>query len=629
MPRILPFALLLAFATQAPAQRQMETLDRGVIAVRPEKNDVFVSWRLLASDPPGTAFNLYRAAPGKDPVKLNQEPLAQATCFNDSAAPPPGQPVSYSVRPFWQGREYPASPAYVLPADSADKPFLEIPLTTPEGYTANDAAPGDLDGDGRLDLVIKEEKRGHDNSQSGLSGGTTKLAGYTVDGKFLWRIDLGKNIREGAHYTPFLVYDFDGDGVAEIVVRTAEGTTDGTGQVIGDTNGDNRTDYVNPRTGYVLEGPEFLSVFNGRTGREMARVPYIPRGKVTDWGDAYGNRCDRFLMAVAYLDGKHPSIIMCRGYYALTKLEAWDWKDGKLSRVWSFSSSDAGHSGYAGQGNHNLRVGDVDGDGKDEIIYGACCIDDNGKGLYTTGLGHGDAIHFSDLDPDHPGLEVMDVHEHYPCRAGLEFRDAKSGKLLWGVPSNGDVGRGMAADIDPRHKGAEMWAFGGGIEGLFTCKGEKINPSAPRSCDFAIWWDGDLLRELLNGTSIDKWDWKENRLERLVTGYRFGAASNNGTKATPCLSCDFLGDWREEALWRSADSKRLLVFTTTIPTAYRFTTLMQDPVYRLDQAFQNSCYNQPPHTGYYLGEGMAPPPRPALQLVPNPGVRPGETLLTK
>ena len=605
--------------TVVTAPRQMENLGRGVVAINQGDGKVFVSWRLLATDTEKMAFNLFRRTGNGSPRKLTPKPLAESTNFEDTGVDTT-KANAYFVRPVLGGKEQAASAAFTIPANAPARPYLSIPLRTPEGYTPNDAAVGDLDGDGEYEIVIKQEKYPRDNSHDGITDGS-KLEAYKQDGTFLWRIDLGKNIREGAHYTPFLVYDFDGDGIAEVVVRTSEGTTDGTGTVIGDTDGDGRTDYVNPKNGRILEGPEFLSVFNGKTGKEMARVPYIARGKMTDWGDGYGNRGDRFLMAVACLDGQRPSIVMCRGYYALTKLEAWNWRGGRLSKVWSFSSGDAGSEKYAGQGNHNLSVADVDGDGKDEIIYGAMTLDDNGKGLYSTGYGHGDALHVSDLDPDRPGLEVFDIQERFDD-AGANFRDARTGETLWkkaslmAATSGGDKGegpgRGLALNIDPRYRGSECWVAGAGIKGMFDARGNKIADNTP-ACNMGIFWDGDLQSELLNGTTIEKWDYLNARTTPLLQAKDFGCASNNGTKANPALSVDLFGDWREEVIWRSEDNKELRIFTTTIPTTHRLVTFMQDPVYRLGIAWQNVGYNQPPHTSFYMGDDMSKPPRPNIR----------------
>jgi rhamnogalacturonan endolyase len=430
-----------------------------------------------------------------------------------------------------------------------------------------------------------------------------------MEGTLLWTINIGKNIREGAHYTQFMVYDLDGDGKAEIAMKTADGTIDGKGKVIGDSTKDYRN-----KDGKILDGPEYFTIFNGLTGAAMATTNYIPaRGDVGGWGggggnggnDRSGNRVDRFLACVAYLDGKLPSVVMCRGYYGRTVLAAWDWRGGKLTSRWVFDTKE-GSNPYSGMGNHNLSVADVDADGKDEIIYGSMVVDDNGKGLFTTGLRHGDALHVSDLDPSRPGLEVFGIHEIEEKTQGFgaALYDAKTGEILFKGNPDRDAGRGVAENIDPDNPGAEMWWSGS--NGLYNMKGEKIGPNPP-STNFLIWWDGDLTRELLDGNHIDKY-----KAGRIFTAD--SCVSNNGSKSTPALSADLFGDWREEVMFRTRDGKELRIFTTTIPTQHRMTTLMQDPQYRLSIAWQNVGYNQPPHTSFYMGDDMKKPSRPNIVL---------------
>jgi rhamnogalacturonan endolyase len=317
------------------------------------------------------------------------------------------------------------------------------------------------------------------------------------------------------------------------------------------------------------------------------------------WGDDHANRSDRYLACVAYLDGIHPSVVMCRGYYTRTVLAAFDWNGKELKNRWTFDSNVPGNEKYAGQGNHNLRVGDVDGDGCDEIIYGACAIDNNGKGLYTTGMGHGDALHMTAFDPSSKELQVWDCHENK--KDGSSFRDARTGKVLFQVKSSVDVGRAMAADIDPTNPGVEMWSLESG--GIRNIKGEVINPNLRTvSINSAVWWDGDLLRELLDKATITKYDWKTGKCQPIFTAQN--CSSNNGTKSTPALQGDIIGDWREEVLLRTSDNSALHLYVSTIPTEYRFHTFLEDPVYRISIATQNVAYNQPTQPGFYFGPDL-------------------------
>jgi len=596
--------ILIISAPSSYSQREMEYLGRGLVGIVKNDREVFLSWRLLGTDPQTVAFNLYRSTDSKPLVKLNKIPITDSTCFTDTNVNL-SSANCYFVRPLLNGCELEPCTPFCIKSNPPALPYISIRLQTPDGYSPNDGSVGDLDGDGEYEIVIHQVGRGRDNSQNGFTTAPIFEA-YKLDGTFLWRINLGKNIREGAHYTPFIVYDLDGDGKAEFVCKTADGTIDGKGNVIGDPKADWRN-----KNGKILDGPEYLTVFDGLTGSAIFTTNYLPpRGSVADWGDTTGNRVDRFLAAVAYLDGKHPSLVVCRGYYSRTVLVAWDFAYKKLKLRWVFDTdASPEYSNFRGQGNHNLSIGDVDSDGKDEIVYGACVIDDNGEGLYSTGLGHGDALHLSDIDPDRPGLEVFSIHERPRHTNGVSFFEAATGKIIWGKPSY-DVGRGIAADIDPRYRGYEMWAFGEGLNGVWNTKGQIISTLRPRSCNFAIWWDGDLLRELLDRNYISKWNWTNFTETTLLVAD--GCSSNNGTKSTPVLCADIFGDWREEVIWRTVDNKELRIYTTTIPTNHRIYTLMHDPQYRLSVVWQNVGYNQPTQPGFYLGEGMNTPPKPNI-----------------
>lgn len=587
------------------AQRVMERLSRGVVAMNEGSGKIFISWRMLVTDPDDVAFDVYRSTGNAKVVKLNSKPITESSNYVDEKVDTT-KSNSYTIKTIVKGKETETSKSFVIPANAPVRQYLSIPLQTPKGYTPNDASVGDLDGDGDYEIILHQTGRARDNSQAGITDPPIFQA-YKMDGTLLWTINLGKNIRDGAHYTQFMVYDLDGDGKAEVAMKTADGTIDGKGKVIGDSTKDYRN-----KDGRILDGPEYFTIFNGLTGEAMATTNYIPaRGDVSKWGghggnggnDNYGNRVDRFLACVAYLDGKLPSVVMCRGYYGRSVLAAWDWRGGKLTSRWVFDSKD-GENPFSGQGYHNLSVADVDGDGKDEIIYGSMVVDDNGKGLFTTGLRHGDALHVSDLDPAHPGLEVFGIHEieDNTKGAGVAVYEAATGKILWSGSQDIDVGRGVAENIDPDNPGAEMWWSGG--KGLYNMKGEMIGPNPP-STNFVIWWDGSLTRQLLDGNHIDKY-----KVGRIFTAE--GCLSNNGSKSTPALSADLFGDWREELMERTNDGKELRIFTTTIPTNHRMTTLMQDPQYRVSIAWQNVGYNQPPHVSFYVGEDMKKPPKPNI-----------------
>ena len=593
--------------------RYMENLDRGVVAVYKGGSQVYVGWRMFGTDPANIGFNVYRNS-----TKINSSPVTGSTNYLDTNG---STSNTYSVAPVIDGIEQGLS----NPVAVWSNLYREIPLqrpaegTTPDGdydYSPNDASVGDLDGDGQYEIVLKwDPSNSRDNTADSYTG-NVYLDAYEIDGTFLWRIDLGINIQAGPHYTQFMVYDLDNDGIAEVVCKTADGTTDGEGTIIGSPTADWRNE-----DGAILDGPEYLSIFGGQTGTVIDTVDYVPpRGDICNWGDCYGNRVDRFLACIAYLDGKNPSVVMTRGYYEKTVLAAWDFVDGQLSLRWVFDSTDPGNSAYEGQGCHSLSVADVDGDSFDEIVFGACTIDHDGTGLYSTGYGHGDALHVSDMDPSRPGLEVWQCHEY---TVGSTYRDAATGELLFHLDDDGDIGRACAAHINPSYPGYQLWSSW--PAGIYTTDGTQISPigwdemSQWHMLNFLIWWDADLAREFQDATIINKWHPEYNSgdggVARLLTAYTYGADDNNYTKSTPCLQADILGDWREEVIWRHYNNENLLIFTTTDETSQRLYTLMHDPQYREAIAWQNVGYNQPPHPSFYIGAGMSTPPTPHIQLV--------------
>jgi rhamnogalacturonan endolyase len=597
---------------------RMERLNRGVVAVQ-ATGGVYVGWRMFgfeydAANPANVSYNVYRAGTRIASVTNSTNHLdASGTASS-----------TYTVRAVVGGAEGPDSEAAAVWAQN----YLRIPLmvppggTTPSGcpnsgsaytYSANDASAGDLDGDGAYEIVLKwDPSNARDNSQVDCTGNQI-LDAYELSGTRLWRIDLGPNIRAGAHYTQFVVYDLDGDGKAEVAMKTAPGTRDGTGMALrlGPAAGDNDAMVYRNADGYVLSGPEYFTVFSGQTGAELATVAYdVPRGTVSSWGDDYGNRVDRFLATAAHLDGTGlASVVMARGYYTRTTLTAWNWRNGQLTQLWKFDSAttprDGGNRSYTGQGAHSLSVANVDADNGQEIIYGAMAIDHDGRGLCSTGYNHGDALHAGDFVPTRPGIEVFMCNED-GSHPAYHLRDAATCAIIQDGPMNGDdTGRCVAGDVSPTSPGAEMWASS--VTGLFSATSNANVGTKPSQQNFLVWWDADESREMEDGTTISKFGGGA-----LLSCSQ--CSSNNGTKSTPTLTADLYGDWREEVIWKESNSSALRLYTTTAVTARRIYTLMHDPQYRVAVSWQNTAYNQPPHPGFHIGNGMAAPPVPNISV---------------
>lgn len=589
-----------------------EKLSRGLIGI-PTEEGMYFSWRMTLEDAAGLQFDLYRNSGGGAEVKLNKEPIDRTSDFLDRT-------VDYTVDNRWALKATTGEVAtWTRLKGEKRNPYLSIPVCKPEDgeiagesftYTANDCSVGDLDGDGEYEIILKwSPSNSKRPPQRGFTG-NTYLDAYKMDGRRLWRIDLGPNVRSGAATTNFLVFDFDGDGCAEICCKTGDGTVDGLGHRIGDAQADWRTwDKKSPTYGKIVNGPEYLTVFEGRTGKELDSKEYIPtRYPLDGWGGVGGNcgndntggRSDRFTAGVAFLDGKTPSPIMVRGWYGRTVVAAWTFTNGALKHTWTFDSAAPGWEAYSGMGNHSVTVADFDGDGCDEICVGAMTVDHDGKGLFTTGLRHGDALHAGRFIPSRQGMQVFGVHENegdneiVKRTPAVAMFDGATGEIIWQDGLGQDAGRGVAADIDPRYDGAECWCNIGGLRRGDT--GEIISNRKPDSCNFTIYWDADPLAELLDHVSISKWNWNAESTDLLLKAE--GVVSNNGTKGNPCLSGDILGDWREEVIWPSEDQTELRIYSTTIPAVDRRATWMNDRQYRLAIAWQNVAYNQPPHPSF-------------------------------
>lgn len=591
-----------------------EYLDRSITAIN-TGSGMLVSWRFLANDAENAEFKLYR-----DNTLIYTSAAGKATCFLDAGG---SANSKYRVDTLNGGKVVSSANCSMISGNS----YFDIPLNPPTSsgctYSPNDCSVGDVDGDGVYELFLKwDPSNSKDNSQKGKTD-RVYIDCYKLTGKRLWRIDLGYNIRAGAHYTQFFVADFDLDGKAEMTCKTADGTKDGTGKTIGDGSKNYRDG-----NGFIYSGPEYYTLFDGATGAALDTIDYEPgRGDPTKWGKSSDktNRVDRFWGTVAYLDGEHPCVVTGRGYYGRMTATAYTVQNKKLKKLWMFDTGTSSSTPGYGDGNHNSMPADVDGDGKQEIITGSTCIDDNGKLLWCLNKGHGDAMHVGDLDPDNPGIEAWICHEDKPY--GVSLVDCDTGKIIFHNDGSGDTGRCCADNIWAGNPGAELW---GNRETdnstpVKNVKGETLSCRRP-AINFLTYWDGDLEREILDGytdspATITKMNAK-GTLDTLLT--TDGYYTCNTTKGTPCLSADIFGDWREELIVRAADSKSVRIYTTTYPTEYRITTLMHDIHYRTQVSAQNTAYNQPPHLSYYLATEKGVPKRESVKVLGQSQVVPPE-----
>lgn len=652
--------------------RQMEKLNRGLIAVKTTAdtrgqavNGVYLSWRLLGDESlENQAFDIY-----KNGTKIHTTGVHDATNWIDTSGTASdkykvvkaGEDASKETEVTPTSNNNCAKSNEVGNGNSEKNSFtyVDIPISRPDPvermgdgkisnyYTvdksheggANDASVGDLDGDGNYEIVLKWDPTDSKDSADADFTGNAYIDAYKIDPNndgYMWRIDLGKNVTSGAHYTQFLVYDFDGDGKSEVAMKTAPGTVDGTGRYVtevGDTdeirNTDNTKSYIGTSGRLKGKNPftQYLTIFDGETGAALYTTDYIPYDAAEDqyWGDgrAKYNRSERYLAAVAYLDGVHPSIVMCRGYYHDSVIRAYTWDGTELTMQWEHKGkkSESSTTLY-GQGNHNLSVGDIDNDGKDEIVYGSAALDDDGKTvLGNTGLGHGDAMHMSDFNNDGT-QEVFSVKEEQFKKYAEDLRVASTGKHFWSsgkLTTSSDNGRGVMDNIDDsyakEHSNALAIGWSSGIANAHDLNGDDVaaKPAGAGSGtfdNFLVYWDGDLSRELLDANIIQKYYAATGTTKRFYgpsDGYTLtGGSTNNYSKRNPSLVADIWGDWREEIIMpvnkgSATDQAYLRIYTSTMPTDYRITTLMHDCQYRLSVAWQNVGYNQPTHASYYIG----------------------------
>lgn len=661
--------------------KQAEDLSRGLSAVPAKDGGILVSWRYLGTDPANTYAALYRNG------ELISE-VSDTTNYLDKDGKA-GDKYKVSIHQLPDNTAVSAAPEIDSAECTAwDKEYLSIPVKKYDkgNYIIDDATVADLDGDGDYEYIVRRTPSGYFNQLVVDTANGNRIVdnreayilieAYDTDGTYMWTLNIGPNEANEIDVN-ILAYDFDGDGKAEVAMRSYDGMTDGKGNKIGiaDANYVQSLQKQKDRQ-YFSEGNEYLSVFDGETGAEEARTELLPkRDPLQSWASRYTDiprltkRASHFLLSTAYLNGETPSIVMLRGAWDGVKLAAWDYKDGKFAELWQYDSGASDKtSNIYGAGYHSMAVADVDFDGKDEILSGAAAIDDDGKFMYatvTTGaveakLGHGDAFDAAKMDPDYDGYYVWACHETKNLPANIDLHDARTGQILYGFEKPKDTGRSRAADIDPTSKGWEVWgstgtplmSYNGNMivsgmaeklqgeldgqtlklgsgdtlaDGWNTFKYRKPNGEFMKDeetrqeiattlpMNFKAFWDGDLLSEFVDGTTISKYNWEDKCVDILYEAV--GSASNGGSKAVPCTVADLFGDWREEIVWRDASNTELRIYATPYETDYKIPTLMHDITYREAVAWQNNHYNQPANTSFYMGAETTTVPAPEIKTV--------------
>lgn len=639
--------------------REVENLDRGVVAVKVD-GGVFVSWRRLGTEAPETTFSLYRDNQLVTSGAITNFVDAGGSASSKYKVVTNNATVSKEVSVL--ANNYVEIPLAETP-EFKGNPVIDTTGAWYPEYAPGDSTVGDLDGDGEYEIVMMWNPADAKDSATVGSTGIVYIDAYKMDGTHMWRIDMGKNIRAGAHDTQLLVADFNSDGKAELIVRTADGTTDAKGTVIGDAN----ADWGALNSGKNLQGPLFLTAFDGATGTIIDTVDYDPQtvSEGVDhmyWGDNYGNRSERYLGTIAWIDGVKPHAVVQRGYYpgkdtgpGRTVIATYTMENNKLVKKWRFDTMDGDNASHIGAGNHSMTAGDIDGDGYDEIISGSLAIDHDGKALWDTGYGHGDAHHLGDFDPTNEGLEYQKVYEGaYDAPGfmgarnqtwGLTVQDAKTGKILISHDGVKDTGRGMIGNIGYKDKYYVTW--GAGSTGYWASDDTNCGDMG-LAMNGRIYWDGDLQDELQDHVTISKWNDAAGKSEAIFVAD--GCKSINGTKGNINAQADMFGDWREEMITYTVIDKKeemvpykiqtalgeaevqakkstskyaLRIYTTTIPTEYNFSTFMHDDIYRIGAATYNVAYNQPPHISFYMSDNpnlaqkYTTQPTPNVKLVAN------------